>query len=316
MDLLDRLLNLGAIDGYLDVRCEMRGDWVLDNERPGLREMPFHVLLEGGASIEGHGLPPIILQTGDVLLLPSGLPHRILDRPSLAAKSSVGREEPEGRAIPAASTTLLCGRIVLTQAVWRLCQALLPPCMVIRARPEMDDPAESRLGRVLALMREETEVPLPGSTAVLRHLSAVLFGLALRAAASASEPPPGMLALSAHPRLRELALQIMAQPGSSWTLEAMASIANMSRSTLIRNFVAVAGIAPAEFVTRLRMANAGRLLRDSELSVATVGEAVGYASEAAFQRAFKRDTGFTPAAWRAMPQPVPVPQAVKRISSG
>lgn len=316
MDLLDRLLNLGVIDGYLDVRCEMRGDWVLDNERPGLREMPFHVLLHGCARIEGQGLPSMTLGAGEVLLLPSGLPHRILDCPAVGKNGGADREASGGQPIPATSTTLLCGRIVLPHPVWRLCQALLPPSLVIHTQPERDNPAGSRLGRVLTLMREETEAPLPGSTAVLRHLAATLFALALRAAASTREPPPGILALSAHPRLRELALQILAHPGSNWTLEAMAEMANMSRSTLIRNFQAVAGTGPAEFLTRLRMAEASRLLRESDQSVAEVGEAVGYGSDAAFQRAFKRDTGFTPAAWRTMPQPETVARPVRRITVG
>jgi AraC family transcriptional activator of mtrCDE len=164
-------------------------------------------------------------------------------------------------------------------------------------------------------MREETDQAEPGYAAVLRNLSAALFGLTLRAAMHGTEPPSGMLALATHPRLRELAVQIVESPSQPWTIEDMAAVANQSRSSLIRSFGAVAGMAPAEFVTRVRIAEASRLLRESEQSVAAIGEAVGYASEAAFQRAFKRETDMTPAAWRAMRPPAVEPtQPPRRVS--
>lgn len=288
-DLLDRLLNLDAVDGRLDERCELRAPWALKSARSGQREMPYHAVLAGSAVIEGPGVPPAMLHAGDVLMLPSGEAHRIVDR----------GDEP---------TVLLCGRFVLTYAVWRLYRSLLPDYVIVRTGVDTQtqargEAASSRLSRLLALMREETDQAEPGYAAVLRNLSAALFGLTLRAAMHDAAPPSGMLALATHPRLRELAVQIVQSPSQAWTIEDMAAIANLSRSSLIRSFGAVAGMAPAQFVTRVRIAEASRLLKESEQSVATIGEAVGYASEAAFQRAFKRETDVTPAAWRAMPLP-------------
>jgi AraC family transcriptional activator of mtrCDE len=318
MDLLDQLLNMGPIDGYLDVRCEMRGSWALDNEPNLNHEMLYHVLLSGSATVESIGQAPTTLNPGDVLLLPTGPAHRILDRPSaLGAHSASAHAKPGLRVTDGEGTTLLCGRIILTQAAWRLYCALLPSSVVVRTAQGGAATVGSRLRRIIGVMQEETDEVLPGNTAILRHLSAALFGLTLRAVVMSKEPPPGMLALAAQPRLRDLALAVMASPQRSWTLEDMARVTSMSRSTLIRKFTAAAGMAPADFVTRLRIAEASRLLKATEVSVAAAGEAVGYASEAAFQRAFKRATGVTPAAWRSTPHTVVTrPEGVQHLRIG
>ena len=347
LDLLDRLLNLGAVDGRLDERCELTAPWALDNARSAQREMPYHAVLSGSAVIEGPGLPPTTLHAGDVLMLPSGEAHRIVDRGDAAngwngangskgAHSALARtKRPPAVTVHEAAdeaTVLLCGRFVLTYSAWRLYRSLLPEFVVVRTSAEgtrrlleqtqdqtqeRSDAAASRLSRLLALMREETDQAEPGYAAVLRNLSAALFGLTLRAALHGAQPPSGMLALAAHPRLRELAVQIVQAPSQAWTIEEMAAAANMSRSSLIRGFGAAVGMAPAEFVTRVRIAEASRLLKESEQSVAAIGEAVGYASEAAFQRAFKRETDVTPAAWRAMPiAPAEPPRPPRRVIAG
>ncbi|WP_181885496.1 AraC family transcriptional regulator [Trinickia dinghuensis] len=320
LDLLDSLLSLGAIDGRLDDRCDLLPPWTIEQGRSAQREMPYHAVMSGSAVAQAPGLEPTTLHAGDVLLLPSGDPHRIVDREEGPERTEGGahsntRRRAAGtvtvRETPGEATVMLCGRFVFGYAAWRLYRSLLPNYVIVRARPAGEqnghdgaDAAPSRLNRLLGLMKEESDRPEPGYAAVLRHLSAALFGLALRAAVDAEQAPVGMIALAAHPRLRELAMRIVRAPGQAWTIEDMGEIANMSRSSLIRSFGAAAGMTPAEFVTRVRIAEAGRLLKETEQSVAAIGEAVGYASDAAFQRAFKRETDMTPAAWRAAPSPL------------
>jgi AraC family transcriptional activator of mtrCDE len=155
---------------------------------------------------------------------------------------------------------------------------------------------------LLALMREEADAPGEGGAALLRHLSGALFAVALRAAMgqqpSAVAEAPGVLALGAHPRLAALVVDILGNLAQDWTLDRMAGRAALSRSSLIRTFQAAAGVSPAEFLNQVRMTEAARRLRAGRESPAAIGEAVGYASDAAFQRAFKREIGVTPAAWR------------------
>lgn len=322
LDLLDGLLNLGAVDGRLDERCELRSPWALENAGSGPREMPYHAVMAGAAVVHGPSLEPTTLYAGDILVLPSGEAHGIVDLADGAmlahgrSSHAQGAMHDETGSVP---TVLLCGRFLLSYSAWRLYRALLPEHLIVRANAGAAASAtatsnERRLGRLLTLMKEETEQLQPGYASVLRNLSAALFGLTLRAAMHESQAPAGMLALAAHPRLRELAVRIVQTPSQAWTIEEMGEIANMSRSSLIRSFGAAAGMTPAEFVTRIRIAEASRLLKESEQSVAAVGEAVGYASEAAFQRAFKRETSLTPAAWRAAPpasvEPVRPPRVI------
>lgn len=345
LDLLDRLLSLGAVDGRLDERCELRASSTVAQARSAQREMPYHALLAGSAVVEGPGLEPTMLHAGDVLMLPSGEAHTIVNRAGGVAPGRSRGEAPETVTLyeaGGAATILLCGRFLMTPAAWRLYRSLLPDYVIVRTNadmkrmasfggngeageagevgevgeaPDQQDSTSSRLSRLLVLMKEETEHAQPGHAAVLRHLSAALFGMTLRAAMHGTQAPAGMLALAAHPRLCEVAVQIVRAPAQAWTIEEMAGIAHMSRSSLIRSFGAAAGMTPAEFVTRVRIAEASRLLKDTEQSVAAIGEAVGYASEAAFQRAFKRETDLTPAAWRAVPLPPTEPPRPPRFVS-
>lgn len=285
--LLDRLLALVDVDGRLDVRCELGAGWSLPQaEEPG-HHIPFHVLLDGEAVVDADGLRAAPMHAGDVLMLPGGGAHHLRDRdPASLLRPGEG--------------ALLCGRFIVPAASARLLRALLPPALLVRS----SEP-ESRLARLLALMREESDAPDDGAAALLRHLSGALFAVALRAAmreaagpARTPEAPPSLLALSAHPRLASLVVDVLSDPAADWTLDGMAGHAALSRSSLLRAFQAAAGVSPAEFLTQVRMTEAARRLRASHESIPAIGEAVGYASEAAFQRAFKREIGVTPAAWR------------------
>ncbi|WP_431260900.1 AraC family transcriptional regulator [Roseateles chitinivorans] len=285
--LLDRLLALVDVDGRLDIRCDLGAGWSLDQTArlaDAGHHIPFHVLLDGEAVVDADGLRDAPMQAGDVLMLPAGGAHQLRDRdPASLQRPGEG--------------TLLCGRFIVPAASSKLIRALLPPAMVVRSPG-----AGSRLTRLLALMREEADAPGEGGAALLRHLSGALFAVALRAAMGGNLPTsieaPGVLALGAHPRLAALVVDILGNLAQDWTLDSMAERAALSRSSLIRSFQAAAGVSPAEFLNQVRMTEAARRLRAGRDSPAAIGEAVGYASEAAFQRAFKREIGVTPAAWR------------------
>lgn len=89
-----------------------------------------------------------------------------------------------------------------------------------------------------------------------------------------------------------------AEPAEPWTLEELGKRIGLSRSALHERFVALTGIAPMQYLTNWRMQCGARLLREGHTSVATIALDVGYDSEAAFSRAFKRATGVPPGAWR------------------
>jgi AraC family transcriptional activator of mtrCDE len=148
-------------------------------------------------------------------------------------------------------------------------------------------------------MREEAFEQRPGYAPVVNQLSGALFALTLRSASEAGEAPRGLLALAQQPRLQPAIAAMFDDPATPWTLPALAKLCHMSRATFVRHFEDAIGRSASDVLTEIRMTLAGRKLAQTRLPLAAIGEEVGYQSEAAFQRAFKRYVGMTPARWRA-----------------
>jgi AraC family transcriptional regulator, activator of mtrCDE len=89
------------------------------------------------------------------------------------------------------------------------------------------------------------------------------------------------------------------EPGNAWTLDQFAALCHMSRATFVRQFQDAIGRSATDMLTEVRLTIAGRALLHTSASVAEIGATIGYQSEAAFQRVFKRHIGVTPARWRA-----------------
>jgi AraC family transcriptional activator of mtrCDE len=123
--------------------------------------------------------------------------------------------------------------------------------------------------------------------------------LTLRFASEAAHPPHGLLALAGRPRLQAAVSAMFESPGKPWTLDQFAALCNMSRATFVRQFQEAIGRSATDVLTEVRMTIAGRMLLESTTPVGDIGETVGYQSEAAFQRVFKKQIGVTPARWRA-----------------
>jgi AraC family transcriptional activator of mtrCDE len=141
-----------------------------------------------------------------------------------------------------------------------------------------------------------------GGRAMLNALSTAMFALTLRLASEAAGAPAGLLALAGHPRLAPALAALFQEPGRPWSLPELARLCHMSRATLARHFQEKLGRSASELLTDVRMTLAANELLKPSVSIAAVAEAVGYQSEAAFQRAFKQHTGKTPAQWRRATQ--------------
>ncbi len=317
MDLLSRLLVLVPVSGQLEVRCHFGTPWRLAPPAAGRLEIPYHVLLRGEAVVEGGQAPAATLRAGDVVLFPGGGAHALHD--GSGSTPQPVREQPSATVTVARNAgagpqaDILCGRFVLSASSERLVQTFLPGRLIVssqaQAGEDSDTGTRSRLARLIALLREEAHEEGPGSAALVGHLSAALFALTLRLAATGrpSETPGGagerqrsLLALAHWPRLQPAVLALFDAPEQPWTLPRLAALCHLSRATLVRQFAEATGHSPIDLLTEIRMAHARRRLGETQQSVAAIGEAVGYLSEAAFQRAFKRQTGLTPARARAM----------------
>ncbi|HEV2085312.1 MAG TPA: AraC family transcriptional regulator, partial [Gemmatimonadales bacterium] len=146
---------------------------------------------------------------------------------------------------------------------------------------------------------KESQLGRPGADSVLTRLAELMFIELLRR--YLEELPPGQTGWLAGLRDEVVgrALEMLhTRPGHPWTLEELAREANSSRSSLAKRFAELVGQPPMQYLTQWRMQVAANLLAQSGAKIATIGREVGYDSEAAFSRAFKKATGVAPGAWR------------------
>ncbi|QGZ57774.1 AraC family transcriptional regulator [Paraburkholderia acidiphila] len=308
MDLLSRLLALMPVAGRLDVRCHFGAPWRIDDPGTKEREIRYHVLVAGRAIVEDAHGAPVALHAGDIVLFPSGSAH-VLHDGSGAAPAAVAKREENGVTVETntgdgAAADVLCGRFLLPAVPQRLLRENLPARLVVHSTRDGTQPPE-RLVRLIALLRDEAYEAAPGSESLVNHLSGALFGLTLRYASAGDAPPRGLLALAQRPRLQPAIDAMFEAPGKPWTLPELAELCHMSRATFARHFDEAIGRSAADVLTDIRMTLAGRMLAQGNESVAEIGEFVGYQSDAAFQRGFKRHVGMTPAQWRALAREAP-----------
>jgi len=306
-DWLSHLLYLMPVRGQIEHHCFFGAPWrlELDTSPPG--EMPYHIVLAGAAVLDDlDDGPPLRLSAGDILILPRGAAHRLHDgsgaapspmRQRLGSAVPIDENDGDGERLD-----MLCGRFLLSPTHERLLRAYFPERFV--ARSEAGAPHTSltgtraQLANLVGLMRVESAEENLGGHAMLNGLSAALFTLTMRLASEAVGAPAGLLALAGHPRLAPALSALFRCPGKEWTLPDLAALCGMSRATFVRHFQQRLARSAADLLTDIRMAVAARELRSSNASAGAVGEAVGYQSEAAFQRAFKKHVGITPARFR------------------
>ncbi|WP_118182428.1 AraC family transcriptional regulator [Paraburkholderia phosphatilytica] len=320
MDLLSRLLTLMPVTGRLDVRCHFGAPWRIDEPPAGEREIAYHVLLRGEALVEYEGKPPLRMRAGDIVLFPSGGAHALHDgsgrKPTKATREVNGPLQIVTNRGRGEAADVLCGRFLVPAMPQQLLRDHLPGMLLVHSvrldgnSDALEDDADavqaeearieaSRLARLIALMREEALEQGAGSDTLVNHLSGALFALTLRFASESGEPPRGLLALARQPRLLPALSAMFDEPGKPWTLPDLAELCHMSRATFVRHFDEAIGRSASDVLTEIRMSIAGRRLAQTRTPIAEIGEAVGYLSDAAFQRAFKKQVGMTPAQWRA-----------------
>jgi AraC family transcriptional activator of mtrCDE len=305
MDWLSRLLDMMPVGGHLDLRCSYGAPWRIDQAASDEGEIAYHVVISGSAVLEDPaGGPPQHLRTGDLLMLTHASAHVLHDESGIPAMPSRERaglnlaiSENEGRG---ERLDLLCGRFVLTPLHYRLLRDYLPARIVVHAADHAatGSGTSAQLAGLVSLMRNESASENLGGRALLNGLSAAMFALALRLASEDNRAPPGLLALAGHPRLAPALAAMFQDPARSWTLPDLADLCNMSRATMARQFQEKLGRSASDLLTDIRMTKAASELKNPAASTGAVAEAVGYQSEAAFQRAFKQRMGMTPASWR------------------
>lgn len=305
-DPLGEALHSLRMSGTFYCRSELTAPWGVT-----LPSMPdcvcFHVVTSGHCLLEvgeAGDAEQHLLRTGELALVPHGRGHRarseahapvpdILDLPHeyLADRYTILRHGGGG-----APSTVICGAVRFDHPAARDLLKLLPAVIHVDAS---DSPESDWMHATLRLIAAEATVLRPGGETVTTRLSDILVIQAIRSWI-ASDPAAlsGWLGALKDPHIGRAISLIQRQPARHWTVDALAREVAMSRSAFAARFTELVGQPAMAYLTRWRMHLADDWLRRNDTTVGTVAARLGYHSEAAFSRAFKRINGIPPATAR------------------
>jgi AraC family transcriptional regulator, alkane utilization regulator len=325
MDALSEVLGAVRLTGAVFLELELHAQWsiltaparkIADALMPDADHViPFHLVTEGGCYARLVDGDPVELRAGDLILFPASDRHVLTAANAAALRlapvdltgESLGEllKRGEVAALRQGSsgdaTRIVCGYLACDKRLAEPILLSLPRLLKISMR---DGGTAAWVQSSIRFSVAESASSRPGSAAVLAKLSEVLFAEAIRH--YMDELPPGQSGWLAGLRDRHVgrALALLhEQPAHPWTVDQLAKQVGLSRSALGERFHQLIGAPPMQYLTRWRTSLAARQLRESEASILRVATDVGYESEAAFNRAFKREFGLPPAAWRKAKRP-------------
>lgn len=273
------------------------------------RLVSFHALTRGGCWGGLADGPMQRLDAGDVLVVPHGDAYLLADPPDAPSGYDDGqaveffRHMAAGALPPVvdagaggeAGTEFVCSFLGVDERPANPIIAGLPRVAFLRGAAAPG----SRMRRLLDAAVDEMRDANDGRREVLRRLSELMFVELVRHQATAGQAvPPGWLAGLGDPLVGRALARLHADPARPWTLDALAAAAGSSRTTLAEHFARIVGRSPMQYLADWRMQRAAQLLADPRAKVGSIAQAVGYDSEAAFSRAFRRHTGLSPDRWR------------------
>ncbi|MFJ4656517.1 AraC family transcriptional regulator [Nocardia sp. NPDC088792] len=254
----------------------------------------FHVVLQGSCwSVPPQG-EPLALGVGDVLFMPRGAVHDLVDSPDSAVTETARPGEPRVLTGAGPRTVLLCGAYELGRQRSHPMLDELPEFIHLPARPGRHPALRS----VVELLAAEVAEPRPGTDAAIPGLLDTLLLYVLRAWFEEQADAAGWAGAFADPAVAAVLRAVHESPERAWTVPELAAAAGVSRATLARRFAVTVGEPPLSYLTRWRMLTAARLLRETDTPLASLARRVGYQSEFAFAKAFKREYGLAPGQYR------------------
>lgn len=316
VDVLSDVLRAVKLTGAAYFDFDLSSPWV--REAPPARALAgvvipgaeriieYHVVAEGACWGQLVGGEPVALGEGDIIMFPQGGAHVL--------SSDAGMREPvDLAAFPAHSTSLpvfhefggggpdrariICCFLGCDERPYNPLLAALPPVIHVSAA-NRESPARW-LGSLMSTAATESRSRRPGGSDVLARLSELIFVETVRQHLVTLPPSEvGWLAGLGDPIVGHALATLHGDPAADWTIEKLAHAVAASRSVLAERFKALVGQPPMQYLALWRMQLASRLLGEGR-HMADVAEAVGYESEAAFARAFKKLVGQSPGRWRA-----------------
>lgn len=313
-DTLSEVLRAVRLTGAVFLAVDASAPWVA--EAPPARELGPHIMPGVEHVIEYHLITagscwggivdemPVRLETGDIIVFPQGDAHAVSSSPGMRGLPESGwlRDARVSR-LPLAlridgggpeHTEVICGFLGCDARPFNPLLATLP--RVIHVPGASND---ATLQQFVNLALSESTAKRAGGDCVLARLSELLFVEVVRRYLATLPPENvGWLAGLRDESVGRALSVLHERPAQGWTLDELAREIGMSRSMLAERFAHFVGIPPMQYLAQWRMQLAATLLSGTSLNLAEIAERVGYGSETAFSRAYKRQVGVAPADWR------------------
>jgi AraC-like DNA-binding protein len=332
MDVLSDVLRVVRLSGAVFFTADFTSPWAIESPAPDLLASAvvpqaecivlFHILVDGACELVCREHPTTMMEAGDVVVFPRADQHVMRSHPTASTTSittmfSLGRhDEPARLSYGGGGRTsrFVCGYLNCDQRFTPLIEAL-PTMLLVRSRDDYSaidaiDAGGSRpttvpqgsgtwLGTTLKFTVNEARAARPGNAAILGRLTELMFVEILREYMQrVPSDQGGWLAGLNDPHVGKALRLMHASPARDWTVDDLAREVAVSRSVLAQRFTDLVGDAPMRYLSNWRMQLAKQMMRDGARNIQEVATRVGYDSEAAFNRAFKRATGSPPATWR------------------
>lgn len=319
MDVLSDVLRAVQLCGAVYLNAEFTAPWCLIGKAESdlcaayLQQpnhvISYHLVTKGSCwtRLAGDGQASIRVAAGELLVVPHGESHLMGSDLSLEPASSAALLSRHFGTCPGelmhlryggggAATAMICGFLVCDEDQSHSLLDSLPRLFKVNLGQGAE---QAWLASALGFAAAEAAEPRAGSATVLAKLSELLFVEAVRRHIDTlPENEKGWLAAVRDRYVGRALSSLHAQPAHPWTVEELACQVGLSRSALAQRFTHLLGLPPMQYLARWRLHMAARLMRSDRKPLVELASRVGYDSESAFSRAFKREFGLPPASWR------------------
>ena len=297
MDVLSDILLKVKLTSVVYFKSDFSEPWGMEIPKGPFAQ--FHIVTKGQCILKTKD-ESIQLFAGDIVVFPFGASHWIANNEN--SKKHNGQEVVQsilsGKSIfegDKISATLVCGHFEFDNSLDHPFIKELPSIINI---DDSDMNQFSWLKNITELVMQEAEKEQSGSSVIVNKLGEVLFIHTLRAYIEKNSSDHGFIAAMQDDRMNRVLKAIHTSPDNDWKLEQLAQIAAMSRTSFANHFKKLIGQTPFSYITQWRLLKAKELLKESALTVGEIAEKIGYQSEAAFNRVFKKRVNKTPLKFR------------------
>ena len=307
MDLLSDILSQMRLTGTLYFRTAFTSPWSV--QVPSYQDVArFHFAWKGRCFVRVAGASsPVMLEQGDLVIITKGAAHTLYCDPktedlAVQLDEVIERSGFSGRGALVYGDTgtdhetqLVCGHFAFDPAASHPLIDALPVHIHVR---NYGDTTRDWMDSCLRIIGAETGHHKMGGDLIALKLSEVIFAQALRTYLNSEGVDAPVMAAFADPSLAKALTAIHQRPAFTWTLDALSAVAGMSRTSFATRFADRMSMTPFAYITHWRMQLARQALNESTRPIIEIAESIGYQSEAAFGRVFRKQFGIAPARYR------------------